>query len=102
MRMTLPHEIGADEVRRRLKERSHEIADQIPGGMATVETNWPNEALMQLSVDAMGQNVTGSVAIAEDNVVVDFTLPASLSFFKPIIEKALKSNGQKLLEKPPE
>ena len=100
MRMTLPHEIGADEVRRRLKERSHEIADQIPGGMATVETHWPNEDLMQLSVDAMGQHVTGSVAIAEDNVVIDYTLPASLSFFKPIIEKALQSNGQKLLEKP--
>ncbi len=100
MRMTLPHELGREEVRRRLRERSHEIGDHLPGGMASVDTNWPSDDLMNISVDAMGQQVTGSVAIADNEVVLDFTLPLSLSFFKPLIEKAVQANGAKLLEKP--
>ncbi len=98
--MTLPHELGREEVRRRLRERSHEIADHLPGGMASVDTNWPSDDVMNISVDAMGQQVTGSVAIADKEVVVDFTLPLSLSFFKPLIEKAVQANSTKLLEKP--
>lgn len=102
MRIKLPHELGREEVRRRLRERSHEIADQIPGGMASVDTQWPHEDEMQLVVDAMGQQVSGSVEIADDQVVIDFTLPASLSFFEPMIKGALKQNGQKLLENKPD
>lgn len=102
MRMTLPHELGREEVRRRLKERSHEIADHLPGDMAQVETQWPSEDLMNLAVTAMGQEVRGSIAISDNEVAIDFTLPLALSFFKPLIESSLKSQGQKLLEKKPD
>ena len=100
MKLTLPHELGREEVRRRLAARSHEIADHIPGGMATVETHWHGDDLMHLGVDAMGQHVEGTIAIEDDKVLLDFTLPPALSLFKPLIEKAMQKNGQKLLEKP--
>jgi len=102
MRMTLPHELGREEVRRRLKERSHEIADHLPGDMAQVETQWPSDDQMNLAVTAMGQQVHGTIEISDTSVVLDFTLPFSLSFFKPLIESTLKSKGQKLLEKTPD
>lgn len=98
--MVLQHDLGREEVRRRLRERSHEIADHIPDAMATVDTNWPHEDEMQMAVNAMGQQVRGAVQIADDNVVLDFALPAALSFFEPMIEKALAKGGQKLLAKP--
>jgi hypothetical protein len=98
MRVTLPHTLGREEVRRRLRERSPEIADHIPGGMAQVNTQWNSEDVMHLSVAAMGQNLEGNIEVMDDNVVIDFELPPALSFFKPIIERALRDNGQKLLE----
>lgn len=102
MQITLPHELGREEVRRRLRERSHEIADHLPGDMAKVETQWPSEDVMNLEVSAMGQEVRGTIVISDREVAIDFTLPLSLSFFKPLIESSLKSKGQKLLEKTPD
>lgn len=99
MRIALPHELGREEVRRRLKERSHEIADYIPGGLANVETSWQSEDVMQLDVNAMGQNITGDIEVEDDQVVFTIELPAMLSFVKPMIESAIRSNGTKLLEK---
>lgn len=99
MRFTLPHDLGREEVRRRLKERSHEIADHIPGGMASVDTHWPTENRMRLAVNAMGQQVSGDVEVHDTQVIFEITLPPALSFFAPMVESALKSNATKLLEK---
>jgi hypothetical protein len=98
MRVVIPHELGRVEVRRRLHERSHEIAGFIPGGVAKVHTDWPGEDLMTLAVTAMGQSVTGRVEIAEREVVFDLTLPPALSFVEPMIESAVRSKGTKLLK----
>ena len=51
MRVALPHDLGRDEVRRRLKERSHEIAGYLPGGMANVETDWVGDDLFPVSAN---------------------------------------------------
>ena len=99
MRVALPHDLGREEVRRRLRERSHEIAEHIPGGLAQVRSLWPSEDLMQLEVDAMGQTVNGDIEIDDNQVVIEFDLPAALSFVRPLIEGAVRSNATKLLEK---
>lgn len=101
MRVPLPHNLGKDEVRRRLKNRSHEIADAIPGGMADVVTSWPNEDTMAMDIGAMGQNVRGRVLIEEARIIFEVDLPTALSFVEPIIAGAIRSKGQKLLEAKP-
>lgn len=53
MRVALPHDLGREEVRRRLNDRSHEIVDYIPGGMADVEMDWVEEDRMALHITAM-------------------------------------------------
>ena len=45
MRVAIPHNLDNDTVRERLKSRSHEIANHIPGN-ATVRTMWPSENRM--------------------------------------------------------
>ena len=59
MEVAIPHALGRDEVRNRLRSRSHMIADGIPGGMAQVETAWASEDRMTLDISAMGQVLTG-------------------------------------------
>lgn len=99
VRVALPHQLGRDEVRRRMKERSHEIASFFPGGLATVETSWPNDDKMGLVIDALGQRVVGGVEIYDSEVVIDIDLPAALGMVRSVIERAVRKEGARLLEK---
>jgi hypothetical protein len=98
VKIALPHDLGREEVRRRLRARGHEIADHIPGGMADVETGWPSEDVMAIGVRAMGQSISGKIEIFEDQVVFEIDLPPALSFVRPLIEGAIRKNAPKLLE----
>lgn len=100
MRVAIPHQLGKDEVRRRLQSSSHKIADHIPGGMAQVTTSWPSEERMTMQIAAMGQNLTGAVEIEAEQVVFQFDLPPALAFIEPMIEGAIRKQGQKLLAPP--
>ena len=64
MRVALPHQLGKDEVRQRLKSRSHEIADSFPGGMAEVTTAWSGEDRMTMAIAALGQQLNGQVQLS--------------------------------------
>ncbi|QPC98276.1 MULTISPECIES: polyhydroxyalkanoic acid system family protein [Qipengyuania] len=101
MRVPIPHQLGKDEVRRRLQSRSHEIANYVPGGMADVTTGWPDEDTMNLSVKTMGQGVNGRVLIEDTQVIFEIDLPAALSFVEPMVANAIRSKGQKMLEAKP-
>lgn len=98
MRVPITHDLSKEEVRRRLRERSHEIADHIPGKVADVETGWTDEDHMTIAVQAMGQGIDGQVIIEDGRVVFEVNLPMALSFIEPLISSAVKDKGQKLLE----
>ena len=99
MRVAIPHELAREEVRVRLKENSHKIADHVPGGVAKVVTDWPSEDKMQMSILAMGQNLQGFVAIEDDQVVIEVALPPLIAFLEPTISGAMREQGQKMLAK---
>ncbi len=97
MRVPIPHTLGKDEVKRRLRERSGEMAGLFPGGKADVTITWPLEDRMAMQVSAMGQTVDAHVDVTEDSVVFEIDLPAVLSFFEPMIRGAVEEKTQKLL-----
>ena len=66
MRVPIPHQLGKDEARARLKARSGDLAGMMPGGMADVAVTWPDEDRMNLAVKAMGSSVTAAVEIGEN------------------------------------
>ena len=96
MQLALPHRLGAAEARRRLHERAPELADMVPG-LARVSTSWPTEDRMELTVSSLGQRLSGTVDIAEDQVVFTLDIPAGLGFARSMIESALAEKGRKLL-----
>ena len=100
MEVAIPHQLGREEVRNRLRANSHRIADGIPGGMAEVTTSWPSEDRMDMLVRAMGQDLHGQVELEDKQVVFTVILPPALGFVEPIVEGAIKASGQKLLEAP--
>lgn len=100
MQVAIPHSLDREEVRRRFRDNSHKIGDAIPGGMAEVHTSWPNEDRMDMSIDAMGQILSGHIEIEDQQVVFHMALPAALGFLTPMIEGAIRKQGQGLLEPP--
>ncbi|MBH5321727.1 polyhydroxyalkanoic acid system family protein [Aurantiacibacter sediminis] len=100
MRVAIPHNLGREEVRRRLQANSHKIADNIPGGMAEVTTSWPTQDRLALSVSAIGQVLSGTIDIEDEQVLFEMTLPPALGFLKPIVEGAIADQGPRLLEPP--
>jgi hypothetical protein len=97
MRITLPHSLGREEVRRRLHARSGEIAGLFPGGMAEVAVSWPDQDRMALDVTAMGKTVAGAVEIGDHEVAFVIDLPPALLFIEPLVRGAIESKGRKLL-----
>ncbi|UVI40364.1 polyhydroxyalkanoic acid system family protein [Qipengyuania spongiae] len=97
MRVPIAHDLPKEEVRRRLRDRSHEIANFVPGGMAEVTTGWPDEDHMTLGVRAMGQGIAGQVIIEDRQVIFEVDLPPALSFVEPMVAGAIREKGQKLL-----
>lgn len=97
MQITLPHKHSRDEVRSRLREHADQLLGQVPGGMADVETTWPEDDRMEISISVMGQVIKGDIAIADSDVTVTLELPFSLMFVQPMIESTIREKGQELL-----
>jgi hypothetical protein len=76
------------------------MADSFPGGMAEVTTRWPSEDRMDMAIAAMGQELTGHIDVGDAQVVLSIELPPALGFLRPIVEGAVRQQGQKLLAPP--
>ncbi|MFB0612767.1 polyhydroxyalkanoic acid system family protein [Aurantiacibacter poecillastricola] len=100
MDIAIPHDLGREEVRKRLADNSHKIGESIPGGMAQITTNWPSEDRMAMSINAMGQVLQGHIDVEDKQVVVHMLLPPALGFLQPMIEAAIRDQGQRMLEPP--
>lgn len=97
MRVTLPHDLTKEEVRRRMHAHAGEIASFFPPGLAKVTTAWPSEDRMAITAEVMGMAIPGGVQVADDHVVIEMSLPMLLSVMKGPLEAAVKKEGGRLL-----
>ena len=98
MQVAIPHSLGRDAARERLRSRSHTLADSMPGGAAEVKTDWPTPDRMHMTITAMGQVVDGNVDVEDTQLLFNVTLPSMLSFLEPMIAGAIRQQGPKLLK----
>lgn len=97
MRVTLPHTLTKDEVRRRMHKHAGEIGSFFPAGLAKVTTDWPSEDRMSISTEVMGQSIPGGVEIRDHEVVIEMDLPLLFSVMKGPLESAVKKEAGRLL-----
>jgi len=100
MEVAIPHSLGREEARRRLRENGHKMGDGIPGGMAQVQTRWTSEDRMEMAIAAMGQSLAGHIEVGDAQVVLSVDLPPALSFIEPLVAGAIRQQGQALLAPP--
>ena len=98
MRVAIPHTLGKDEVRRRLTDRTPDLAGFIPGGFAKVDHGWIDDDHMRLIVNALGQSIESRLDIEDDQVVVNVDLPPQLAFVGAAIEAGIRNKATKLLK----
>jgi len=97
MRVTLPHDLPKDEVRRRMRAHADEIAGFFPPGLARVTTGWPHDDRMDITAEVMGMSIPGGVDLRDGEVVISMDLPLLLSVMKGPLEAAVKKEGGRLL-----
>lgn len=97
MRVTLPHSLTKEEVRRRMHKHADEIGSFFPAGLAKVTTGWPTEDRMTITAEVMGQSIPGGVEIRENDVVIEMDLPLLFSVMRGPLEAAVKKEGGRLL-----
>lgn len=95
--ITIPHELGAAEAKRRIAGGFARLADQLPGGgMAKVTESWSGDR-MNFSVRAIGQSISGHVDVLDSAVQMEVQLPAILAALADKVRGRLQKAGQLLL-----
>ncbi|HEX8579142.1 MAG TPA: polyhydroxyalkanoic acid system family protein [Allosphingosinicella sp.] len=92
----LPHQLGAAEAKARIAGGIGRLRDHLPAG-AQVQSSWTGDR-MDLSVEAMGQQVSAKIDVQEKVVRLEVTLPGFLSFFASKVESLMRRHGTEMLE----
>jgi hypothetical protein len=96
--LSIPHELGAAEARRRIDTGFDRLERQISGGLAQVEKRWDGD-VMRFVARGLGQNVTGRLTVMERSIDMEIELPAFLAVIADKIRGRVEKEGQLLLEK---
>ena len=97
IKIDLPHSLGAQEAKTRMRNGIGKLADHIPGGAAEVDSRWEGDR-MHLRVVAMGQEVSGHIDVFDTKVHLELLLPPVFALFGGKIERLLRGKGADLLE----
>ena len=95
--ITISHRLGKAEAKARLAPALGSISRIMP--MLTVEEEVWTDDRLSFRAKALGQAVSGSVTVAEDNVRFEVMLPWLLHRFAQTIQKTVTARGRILLEK---
>lgn len=98
LRISIPHELGRAEARRRIEDGFSKLALQLPGGASVYNQRWDGDRLA-FSVAALTQTVTGSVEVLDSTVTIDIQLPGLLGQIAGAFKDRLRKAGQLLLTK---
>jgi len=97
--ISIPHDLGIAEARKRIDEGiGGLIAQAGQGGMAKIDKSWTGDRL-SFSVVALGQTVTGHLDVQPKAIDMQIHLPGFLGAIAGKIKGRLQKQGQLLLEK---
>ncbi|MBB5049971.1 hypothetical protein HNR60_004756 [Rhodopseudomonas rhenobacensis] len=95
--VSIPHQLGREEARRRLQSGLSRAATNVPV-LKVDEESWEGDRMI-FRVRALGQAAAGRVDIADDHVRLEVVLPWLLQKFAEAAQSAIKQRGHLLLEK---
>lgn len=94
--ISIPHQLGRAEARRRIETGFASMLQQLPGGGVAHQERWEADRL-NFSVAGLGQTVSGMVDVQDSAVTVQIDLPGVLGLLAGGLKGRLQKAGQKLL-----
>jgi Putative polyhydroxyalkanoic acid system protein (PHA_gran_rgn) len=94
--VSIPHQLGRVEARRRIERGFATIIDVMPGSSGTCDEQWEGDRLT-FRVTAMSQTVAGVIDVRETAVLMEVELPGGLGMIAGKIKDQLQKAGQRLL-----
>jgi Putative polyhydroxyalkanoic acid system protein (PHA_gran_rgn) len=95
--VSIPHRLGREEARRRLKTGLTRAAASMPV-LKVDEEKWDGDRMI-FRVRALGQAAGGHVDVEDDHVRIEVTLPWLLQRFAEVAQATIKNRGKLLLTK---
>jgi hypothetical protein len=95
--VSIPHRLGREEARRRLKTGLTRAAASMPV-LKVDEEKWDGDRMI-FRVRALGQAAGGHVDVEDDHVRIEVTLPWLLQRFAQVAQATIKNRGKLLLTK---
>lgn len=96
--LTIPHELGRTEARRRIDEGFASLAQHMGAAAGVLTKDWSGDHL-NFAVAALGQRISGSIEVEDASVRLEVLLPNLLAMMAERVRGRLKKEGQLLLEK---
>ena len=96
--ISIPHQLGRAEARRRIEAGFANLARQFPGGGSTCSERWDGDRL-SFGLTAMGQTIAGTIDVLDAAVTIRVELPGVLGLIASGLENRLRAAGQLLLTK---
>jgi len=96
--VSIPHQLGRAEARRRIESGFAKIIHQLPGSGGAYSERWDGDRLT-FSVSAIGQSVAGVVNVLDAAVTIEIELPGVLGVIASGLKDRLQKVGQLLLAK---
>lgn len=94
--ISLPHQLGRPEARRRIETGFANMFRQLSGSGGTCSERWDGDRLT-VSISGLGQTVSGVVEVLDEVVKMDIQLPGILGLLAGGLKGRLQSAGQLLL-----
>ncbi len=97
--VTISHDLGAEEARRRVRDGFGKLKGQMTGGMMfTFTEEWATDDSLKFHAKGLGQNITGQIDIFPEHVRIEVTLPSLLAAIAETITGKVEKEGRLLLE----
>ena len=96
--VTLPHQLGRVEARRRIENGFAKIVQVLPGGAGRCNQRWEGDRLV-FDIAAMGQALSGFIDVLDATVTMEIHLPGVLGLLAGGLKGRLRKAGQLLLTK---
>jgi len=96
--ISIPHQLGRAEARRRIETGFASIAGQLPASGSPRIERWDGDRLT-FSITGLGQTVSGVVDVFDATVTMEIELPGVLRMIASGLKGRLQKAGQLLLTK---
>lgn len=98
--VTISHDLGKDEARKRVAEGFDKLKGAIGGGlMFSFAEDWTGADQLSFTAKGFGQTIVGKIDVFPQHVRIEASLPNILAAIAETITGKMEAEGRLLLEK---